>query len=62
MAHATDVDSAVTGEYLYHVVCHDCPTELLSSGASEAEARVDEHEASTGHNVELAALQNVERP
>ncbi|WP_336025506.1 hypothetical protein [Halobellus salinisoli] len=56
MAHASDVDPELTGGYLYHVVCHDCPTESISSGESEAEARLDEHRASTGHNVELAAL------
>jgi len=61
MANATDVESRATGDYLYHVVCHDCPTELLVTGISEAEARLEEHQASTAHDVELAALPNVRK-
>ncbi|WP_311171462.1 hypothetical protein [Halobellus ordinarius] len=55
MAHAMDGD-AEHEEVLYHVVCHDCETEFLSHGEREAEERLSEHQSSTGHNVEYAAL------
>ncbi|WP_049988011.1 hypothetical protein [Halobellus rufus] len=58
MAQAPDTGRDVAGEYLYHVVCHDCPTESLSEDATEAEAQGDEHRTSTGHHVEVAELLN----
>ena len=44
----------------YHIVCHDCPTELLTNGEAKAEQQLSEHRASTGHNVEFAALSGVD--
>ncbi len=44
---------------VYHVVCHDCPTEFLVTDGSEAEQRLAEHRSATEHNVEMAALGGV---
>ncbi|GGI97513.1 hypothetical protein GCM10008995_04260 [Halobellus salinus] len=44
----------------YHIVCHDCPTELLADGEAEAQRHLSEHRSSTGHNVEFAALRGVD--
>jgi hypothetical protein len=58
MSQVFDADSDANEEYLYHVVCHDCPTESVSERASDAEERLDEHRSSTGHNIEVAQLPN----
>lgn len=50
------IDAADDDHDTYHIVCHDCPTEFLTSGRSEAEQRLSEHRRSTGHNVEFASL------
>ena len=52
-------DTADDGIGAYHIVCHDCPTELLVDGEAKAERRLSEHRSSTGHNVEFAALRGV---
>jgi hypothetical protein len=44
----------------YHIVCHDCPMELLINGKAKAEQRLTEHQSSTGHNVEFAPLSGVD--
>jgi hypothetical protein len=44
----------------YHIVCHDCATEFLTSGEAEAEQRLSEHRSETGHNVEFAPLYDIE--
>lgn len=41
---------------IYHVVCHDCPTEFVCKGESAARERLSQHRSATGHRVELAAL------
>jgi len=43
----------------YHIVCHDCPTEFLTTRQAEARRRLSEHRNSTGHNVEFAPLGGV---
>ena len=55
MPRAIDSETADTDD-VYHIVCHDCPTELLSHGEAEAERQLSKHRSSTGHNVEYAAL------
>ncbi|WP_144902798.1 hypothetical protein [Halobellus captivus] len=58
MVRAVEPDAELTAKHLYHVVCHDCLRESLSSGAAEAEKQVDEHRSATGHHVEFATLSN----
>ncbi|QCC47457.1 hypothetical protein [Halobellus limi] len=58
MSQVFDADSDADGEYVYHVVCHDCPTESVDARASDAEERLDEHRISTGHDIEVARLPN----
>ena len=41
---------------VYHIVCHDCPTEFVSRGESKAQEQVSEHKSATDHRVEFAAL------
>jgi len=41
---------------VYHIVCHDCPTEFVSRGESKAREQLSEHRSATGHHVEYAAL------
>jgi hypothetical protein len=41
---------------VYHIVCHDCPTEFVSQGESKAQKQLSEHESETNHHVEFAAL------
>lgn len=41
---------------VYHVVCHDCETELLFGEQSEARQVLSEHESETEHSVEFAPL------
>lgn len=41
---------------VYHIVCHDCPTEFVSKGESKAREQFSEHRSTTGHRVEFAAL------
>jgi hypothetical protein len=36
----------------FHVVCHDCPHEQLTTDADEARRLVRDHTAETGHTVE----------
>lgn len=40
----------------FHVVCHDCPFEALTSHRECAEAGVQAHRKNTGHNVEHAPI------
>jgi len=49
--HETNGDDGV-----YHIVCHDCPTEFLATEGSKAEQRLSEHRSATGHDVDFAAL------
>ena len=44
----------------YHIVCHDCSTELLTNGEAKAERQLSEHRSSTGHDVEVAVLSGVD--
>jgi hypothetical protein len=53
-------DPIDSGTGFYHIVCHDCPTEFLARGESEARTQCSEHESSTGHNVEFASLDAIE--
>ena len=48
------------GGGIYHIVCHDCPTEFLATEDSEAEQRLTEHRSATGHNVDFAAIGRVD--
>jgi len=45
---------------VYHIVCHDCPTEFVSRGESKAREQLSEHRSATGHHVEYAALDHGE--
>ncbi|MGQ4557020.1 hypothetical protein [Halobellus sp. GM3] len=56
MAKADGSDSDRSETSMYHVVCHDCPTESVSQSEPDAERRSTEHRSTTGHNVEYAAL------
>ncbi|RLM87863.1 hypothetical protein D3D02_14170 [Halobellus sp. Atlit-38R] len=55
MSRAVDSD-ADPGDRVYHVVCHDCPTEHLTERAAEAEKLFSEHRSVTDHDVDVAAL------
>jgi hypothetical protein len=54
-ADSTDTDCGT-----YHIVCHDCPTECLTTEGTEAERLLAEHRTATGHNVEFASLGDIE--
>lgn len=41
---------------VYHIVCHDCTTELVSREESKAQEQLSEHKSATNHRVEFAAL------
>ncbi|MBB6645407.1 hypothetical protein [Halobellus ruber] len=50
------IDASDGDRNTYHIVCHDCPTEFLTDGRTEAEQRLSEHRRSTDHSVEFASL------
>lgn len=41
---------------IYHVVCHDCTTELLAESEAEAYRHAQTHAASLDHDVEFARV------
>jgi hypothetical protein len=61
MSNAIDGDAPENESPVYHIVCHDCPTEFISRSESDAERHLSEHRASTGHNVEYADLSEASR-
>ncbi|MFB6090133.1 MAG: hypothetical protein ABEJ97_03660 [Halobellus sp.] len=61
MARTVDTDTSEESRPVYHLVCHDCPTESVATDEREARERLEDHRAETGHNVEFARFTSVER-
>ncbi|MEA1932410.1 hypothetical protein [Halohasta litorea] len=40
----------------YHLVCRDCPTELVVETAARAEQRATDHESITGHRLDFKRI------
>ncbi|WP_435147314.1 hypothetical protein [Halobaculum sp. P14] len=47
----------MTDEAVFHVVCRECTAEELVATADEADAVVADHEAETGHDVDVARVE-----
>ncbi|WP_435184308.1 hypothetical protein [Halobellus sp. EA9] len=60
MTRAVDTNTSEEQRSVYHLVCHDCPTESVIAGERVAQEQLEAHRAETGHNVELAPITAVE--
>lgn len=60
MSRPADADEGEKQRPVFHLVCHDCPTEAVARGEREAQERLSKHRSETGHNVELAPIASVE--